>query len=112
MTGPIRLKGVGPISVPDSPASSAADGPSFRETLEAARTSAASAVKDVGLADLQRQLAAGTLSRTQAVESLVTRALSQANALTPDARTALEQHLRSSIESDPTLQKLFGKISE
>ncbi|MBK6808247.1 MAG: hypothetical protein IPG81_04970 [Sandaracinaceae bacterium] len=102
---------------PPRPGSSA--GEEFRASLDAAdgvaghASAAGGAAEASGVQALTAALRTGELSPAQALDALVAQALQAPDAqrLEPAARAELEQHLRTMLAEDPSLQELTSDLS-
>ncbi len=118
MTGPVKPP-VGPAgSVPIPPFEARTPvGAEFRAQLDATDASApaASARPAAQAGELEGLVASmreGRVDTAQAVEALVARALESktASGLSPSARVALEQHLRTMLADDPSVAQLVRDL--
>lgn len=119
MSSEIKPPGAGGVTPnvggADSSAPSEGTGEAFRAALEGsapvegaapvAQSADASSSATQGIEGIAAELRAGRVDSSQAVEQLLTRALSSASAraLPPAERARLESMLRSAIAEDPTL---------
>jgi hypothetical protein len=113
MSSPIKPPGKPPGTPPASESASGPSKASFDAALdEAARTEGAGEARGVvsseALAELARDVAAGKIDPSEAVDRLVARALEGPTAavLPPAKRAELEAHLRRALTDDPALAAL------
>jgi hypothetical protein len=113
MSSPIKPPGKPPGSPPPSESKTDASKASFDAALDEAAQAegagkAGGVVSSEALATLARDVAAGKIDPSEAVDRLVARALDgpTAAALPPARRAELEAHLRRALSDDPTLAAL------
>lgn len=119
MTGPVKppVGPAGSIPTPSVEARTPA-GTDFRAQLDASPEASASAAsarpvaKSGELDSLVTAMREGRIDAAQAVETLVARALDSetARGLSPTARAALEQHLRTTLADDPAMSQLVRDL--
>lgn len=119
MTGPVKPP-VGPAGSVPTPSVEARTpaGTDFRAQLDASREASASVAsarpvaKAGELDSLVTAMREGRIDAAQAVETLVARALDSetARGLSPSARAALEQHLRTTLADDPAMSQLVRDL--
>jgi hypothetical protein len=93
----------------DAPDGAAPGGEARSESTQAAGAQATRAQA----ADLAAALRSGSVTPAAALDALVSQALASADAqrLEPAGRAALEQHLRTMLAEDPSLQELVSDLS-
>jgi hypothetical protein len=117
MTGPIKPPGAPstPPSIQDAGRATTPARAEFREQLAdaASGAQAAPAAPSSELEALVGRVRSGELSAEQAIEALVTRALSSPMAARLDAagRAGLEAHLRATLADDPVLAQARGDLA-
>lgn len=114
MTGSIKPTGlVPPPPPPDVEAKAGKERFDVEALTAPVATPPAAAAPTTEVSRLAEELEAGRISVTQAVDTLVERALSSTMAagLTPAGRAELEAHLRQSIAEDPSLQGIVRDLS-
>lgn len=121
MTSPIKPPSgppVAPLTGPGTGADARVGSPAgeaFKASLDAVAGGAGtSSVAELsGAQQLAASLRAGELTPAQALDAMVAQALQSPDALRlePAARAALEQHLRTMLAEDPSLQELTGDLS-
>jgi hypothetical protein len=122
MTSPIKPPSGPPVAPLAGPSEGAAARPGssageeFKASLDSAvgRSPASpGAAEASGVQALTAALRTGELSPAQALDALVAQALEAPDAqrLEPAARAELEQHLRTMLAEDPSLQELTSDLS-
>ena len=125
MTSPIKPPSGPPVAPLAGPSQGAAARPGssageeFRASLDAAdgvaghASAAGGAAEASGVQALTAAHRTGELSPAQALDALVAQALQAPDAqrLEPAARAELEQHLRTMLAEDPSLQELTSDLS-
>lgn len=102
----------GTSSPPESGANERVAGAAFSAQVEAASQQADSVQQDP-MADLAAQVQSGQLTKEQAVEQLVERALGDVQGhLTEAQREELTATMRAALADDPTLLALQAQLTE